>query len=218
MKSPVLIGAIGGFVLGLATLEPTRAAARHAQETLPKQENPATKPPAPKSAVLVPYFGNEKCPMEGQPVDRALFFEVDGQRVYACSAACVTTLKLDPAKALKQAYPEVKPIATRGCATCAAELEPGKSVDVTFQARSVKLCGTLCEKEFRQHPGVWLSRLTWPDVKDAGNLVCPIDDKAIDGVTVVIWKGKLVRLSSHACVATFEKDPDAAMAKIKTGG
>lgn len=216
MKSPVLFGAIGGFVLGLATLEPTRAAPRHTQET-PKQENPATKPPQAKASVLVPFFGNEKCPLDAQPIDRELWIEADGQRVYACSAACVTTMKVDAAKALKQAYADVKPVTTRGCALCAAAIEPGKSVDVTFQGRALKLCGSVCQKEFLQNPGVWLAHISWPEVKDAGNRVCPIDEKAIDGVTVVIWKGTLVRLSSQKCVAGFEKDPDAAMAKLKTG-
>lgn len=226
MKSLVMLGAVSGFALGLATLDPARTARRQPQaaparqETppAPKQEDPAAKPPPAKASLLVPFFGNEKCPVDAKPVDRELWLDVEGQRIYACTAACLTTLKVDPAKSLKQAYPDVKAIPTRGCATCGAALEAGKSVDMTFQGRSFKLCSAACQQEFQAHPGVWLAHFSWPEVKDAGNRVCPIDAKPIDGVTVVIWKGTLVRLSAQKCVAEFEKDPDGAIAKLKTGG
>jgi hypothetical protein len=221
MKSAVMLGVVGGLALALAVqaaagarpLAPQDAPPR--QETPPKQDAPAPKPAAPKASVLVPFFGNEKCPIDGRPIEIERFLEVDGQRVYACSAACLETMKLDGQKALELAYPEVKPLATRLCGVCAADMDAGKAVEIKFQGRSLKLCGSTCEKEFRKRPGVWLARITWPEVEDAGNSLCPIDDKVIDGVTVVIFKSTLVRLSAPPCVAAFEKDPEASLAKVK---
>jgi len=226
MRSAVVIGALGGLWLAVATQE-SRSLPKLSQETPPKESTP--KPALPKQdaaklSVLVPFFGNEKCPIDGNAVDRECFLEVDGQRVYLCSVPCAETAKLESAKVLEKAYPELKPAATKDCAVCHAPVEAGKEGDkaaphtIAFQGQTVRVCGAGCEKQFRQMPGVWLARITYPDVKDVGNLLCPIDDQKVDGVTVVIVKGSLVRLSSHACVAKFSKDPETALAKVKAGG
>jgi len=217
MRSSILVGALGGILAAVATREPPAAPVPARQDSPPRQEAGPPKADAKKESVVVPFFGNEKCPVEGNAVDRDRFLDHDGQRVYACSVTCMETLRLDPSKAFEQAYPEVTPVVTKGCGACTADLDPTRSVAATFQGRSVHLCGPRCEKEFRRHPGVWLARITYPDVKDVGNVRCPISDEPIDGVAVVIWKSSLVRLSAHRCVAGFEKDPDAALEKARTG-
>ena len=228
MKSAVMIGALGGLWLAVATHQPPRPLPRTGQQAPPKEvpapQQAAPKPESPKLAVIVPFFGNDHCPVDGQPTDHERWLEVEGQRVYVCSAACFETTKLDALKALEKAYPELKPVATKGCAVCNVVPEAGKEPanaaarDLSFQGRTVRLCSAECEKAFRLAPSVWLARITWPEVKDAGNLLCPIDDQKIDGVTVVICKSTLVRLSSPACAARFEKNPEAALAKVKAGG
>jgi hypothetical protein len=217
MKSAVLVGAIGGVALAVVTHDPTQALPLSRQAAPPRSDAPA----APKTTLLAPYFGNAKCPVDGNVVDRALFVPVDGQRVHACCAGCKESLELDPAKSLALAYPEARPLPTLVCVVCAADLvegqQPTKSRKIAFQGRSVKLCSPECEKEFRARPGVWLARVTWPDAKDAENRLCPVDDRKVDGVTVVIWKGTLVRLCSFACIAPFEKEPEKAVMKAKGG-
>ena len=41
------------------------------------------------------------CPVMGGPINRKLFVDHEGQRIYVCCAGCIDTVKKDPAKALR---------------------------------------------------------------------------------------------------------------------
>jgi len=47
--------------------------------------------------------GVETCPVTGEPVDKNLKGEVDGQTFYVCCAGCIDTVKKNPAAYLKKA-------------------------------------------------------------------------------------------------------------------
>ena len=40
----------------------------------------------------------ERCPVMGGKVDRSLFVDANGKRIYVCCAGCLPKLKQDPAK------------------------------------------------------------------------------------------------------------------------
>ena len=42
------------------------------------------------------------CPVMGGKVNKTLFVDYDGKRVYACCSGCLPDLKQDPAKYIKQ--------------------------------------------------------------------------------------------------------------------
>jgi YHS domain-containing protein len=46
--------------------------------------------------------GAETCPVTGEPVDKELKAEVDGQTFYVCCAGCIETVKSNPAAYLKK--------------------------------------------------------------------------------------------------------------------
>ena len=217
----ILMGVLVWSIENRGQAMPLTLNALPAQDAPPKQDPPAKPAPSkPAESVLVPFFGNAKCPIDDKEVLRDHWIEVEGQRVYACSNTCLDTLKLEPAKALAKAYPEAKPVGNKNCVACASAIvDEKKPVLVKFQGQELKLCSAACEKEFHKRPAVFLAKLQWPEAKDAQNEICPIDRKPVDGVTVVIYRSTLVRLSSPECVAEFQKDPDAALAKVvKTSG
>jgi YHS domain-containing protein len=43
-----------------------------------------------------------KCPVMGGAVDKALFVDYDGKRIYVCCDGCIAKIKKDPAKYVKQ--------------------------------------------------------------------------------------------------------------------
>ena len=55
------------------------------------------------SAVVV---ANETCPMSGNPVDEASFYEHEGTKIYTCCDKCVAGVEADPATAMATAYPD----------------------------------------------------------------------------------------------------------------
>lgn len=63
---------------------------KHTNDT----EKTTTNPAAVKTQTLCPVMGGE--------VDKTLFVDYEGKRIYVCCAGCITKLKKDAAKYVKQ--------------------------------------------------------------------------------------------------------------------
>jgi len=44
----------------------------------------------------------QTCPIMGDPIDKKLFVDYKGKRIYVCMASCIPTLKKDPEKYIKK--------------------------------------------------------------------------------------------------------------------
>lgn len=42
-----------------------------------------------------------ECPVQGGPVDKELYADCNGKRIYVCCEGCIETIKADPEKYLK---------------------------------------------------------------------------------------------------------------------
>lgn len=42
------------------------------------------------------------CPVMGGPINKKLYVDYDGKRIYVCCKGCIATVKKDPAKYVKQ--------------------------------------------------------------------------------------------------------------------
>lgn len=205
--------------LGTAVAAALLSAGAIAQEPSakpPEGAKPAAAPAATEKVTVV-FLGNEKCPTDSKPVDRDKWVEVDGQRIYACCDGCLGEVKKDAKAMLAKAYPTALPLTSKACA-CGSPVAAGKTTDVTWQGRKVALCGAECVTEFKKSPVTAIAMMAHPGAKDAKNTADPIDGKPVDPWVVVIYKNQIVHLGKFANVAVFEKDPAAAMAKIKTSG
>src|SRR5262249_40371369 len=109
MKTAIALGVIGGLALGVAhhsncALHGARAARRARQHPRPRgPPPPPPAPPNPAATVVAPFYGNEKCPIDGRATLRDKSVEAEGQRIYACSDVCVEAIKIDSANMLKKA-------------------------------------------------------------------------------------------------------------------
>jgi YHS domain-containing protein len=180
--------------------------------TNPGKTDNGTKKSAEK--VTLVFFGNEKCPC-GKPADHDLFVEEDGQRIYVCSEACKATVAKDAKAALAKVYSNVTPVSAKACATCGKALDAAAEKDATFQGRKVELCCDKCVAQFKKDPVLFLTKLTWPDAKDAKNPHDPVSGKPVSNGVVAIYRNHLIHFASAKSIAAFEKDPEAAVAKLK---
>ena len=57
-----------------------------------------------KAAVVQPSAGKAQttCPVMGGPVDKHLYVDYEGKRIYVCCGACVAEVKKDPAKYIQK--------------------------------------------------------------------------------------------------------------------
>ncbi len=56
------------------------------------------------TATAAEQAGNkqEKCPVMGGKINKALYADVNGKRIYTCCPGCIGKIKADPAKYIKQ--------------------------------------------------------------------------------------------------------------------
>ncbi len=102
------------------------------------------------------------CPVSGKAIDRAVYVDHQGQRVYFCCQRCPTAFKADPEKYYAQFEKEgveLENIQT----TCPVSGEKlgghGESTSVSYKGRTVKFCCAACEKEFAKDPKKYLAKL-----------------------------------------------------------
>jgi YHS domain-containing protein len=176
----------------------------------PAQAAPAGD--AKKAEVIVPFFGNEKCPMSGKAVNHEKSLEVDGQRVYFCCKDCLakakSSSKADQSALVASAYKEVKAVGNKTCPVSGKAIEAGKGKEETWQGHKVTLCCPNCEKAFQKEPMVVLTIATY-GCTDLKNAKCPVqNDQAAGADNLVVYKGQLVRLCCDDCPRDFAKEPD----------
>jgi len=49
---------------------------------------------------------NTTCPLSGNKVDAATYYEYEGHKIYTCCEKCLSKVKADPASAMAKAYPK----------------------------------------------------------------------------------------------------------------
>jgi YHS domain-containing protein len=71
----------------------------HAHETAQAKEQSEAVTATAAKAELVPQ---KTCPVMGSPIDKGIYADHEGKRVYFCCAHCVGEFRKDPAKYLKK--------------------------------------------------------------------------------------------------------------------
>jgi YHS domain-containing protein len=93
-----LIAAIGAFSLPAAQTDtmPRQGMLKHHKAVM-------TKPPAAKDTVAhkKTLITQATCPVMGSPIDKSIYVDYKGKRVYFCCSMCPETFKQDPEKYLK---------------------------------------------------------------------------------------------------------------------
>ena len=108
--------------------------------------------------------GTQKtCPVTGDPVDKKVFVDYQGKRIYFCCASCKTSFAKDPEKYLKK-IPDngEKPalLALVPQKTCPVMGNPiDKSIYVDYKGERVYFCRNGCPAQFEKDPEKYLKKL-----------------------------------------------------------
>ncbi|MCG2680156.1 MAG: YHS domain-containing protein [Kiritimatiellae bacterium] len=100
-----------------------------------------------------------KCPVMEGKIDKSLFVEYDGKRVYVCCKDCIETVKKDPAKYIRE-------IESGGlslekvqitCPVMGGKID--KKVYTDYNGKRVYFCCAGCIPQFKKDPGTYLKKL-----------------------------------------------------------
>lgn len=161
----------------------------------------------------------------GPAVDKV----IDGHLVRLCCDKCVSSVEKDPkavfAKIDEAVIRVQKPIWPASLTSCPVSGHPyggdsGEPVDFVYGTRYVKLCCKDCKSAFAEDPAKYLAtidRALIVELKKSYALTtCPLSGEQLDDSSKdVLYGVTLVRFCCGKCVKSFEKNPDAVLAKLE---
>lgn len=107
------------------------------------------------------------CPVMGGAIDRDLYVDHDGKRIYVCCQGCVAEVKEDPEKyiaVLKARGQDVETIAPAKALvpqkTCPVMNDPiNKKLYVDHEGKRIYVCCGHCKAEVKKDPAKWIAKL-----------------------------------------------------------
>lgn len=104
------------------------------------------------------------CPVSGQNIDKKVFVDYQGQRVYFCCNKCPAEFRKDPEKYFAKIAADgvqLENIQTE-CPVSNEKLgegDMGKPVAYPYKGRTVMLCCKMCQPKFEKDPAKYLAKL-----------------------------------------------------------
>ena len=103
-----------------------------------------------------------RCPLMGGEINKEVFVDHEGQRIYFCCPSCIPNFNKDPAGYLKKMkeqgiLPEKTPKPQTRCPVMGGEIN--KDVFVDHQGKRVYFCCDQCTAKFKEDPAGYIKKL-----------------------------------------------------------
>ncbi len=105
-----------------------------------------------------------KCPVTGEPIDRSVHLDYQGQRIYFCCPKCPAEFRKDPEKYFAK-FAQDGVVLENVQTTCPVsgeklgEGDMGKPVAIQYKGRTVQFCCKMCVAKFESDPAKYLAKL-----------------------------------------------------------
>ena len=167
-----------------------------------------TKDKAP-TEVVVPFYGNETCPISGRDIDQDRSVQVSNDKVYVCCKKCVAKVKANPESARAKAYPAD---ATKDAENAKCPIKgkkPKESVFAVWQGHKVSFCCAGCKGKFLKAPERRMAMFENPGATELGNEHCLVmPEEEVDGESFFIYGDKLIDICCGGCADDFAESPE----------
>ncbi len=125
------------------------------------QEKAQEKVTQDKKEVKKEVPNQENCPIMGGPVDKEVFVDYNGKRVYFCCDGCNTTFLEDPATYLKKMKEEGviledAPITQEKCPVTGKAIN--KEIYTDYEGKRIYFCCEGCKPKFEKSPEKYLKK------------------------------------------------------------
>ena len=127
---------------------------------------PALAEDKPAKAEQKPLQPQTKCPIMGGAINRTLYADVQGQRIYVCCKGCIAPIQKDPAKAFAalQKNGERAESRQRTCPVMGGAVDP--KLYVEYKGRRIYACCDGCLRPMRKDPAKYVSKITAQDQRE----------------------------------------------------
>lgn len=106
-----------------------------------------------------PLQPQTRCPVMDGTINKSLFVEYEGKRIYVCCKKCIETVKKDPAKYIRELEASGVKLekAQTTCPVLGGKID--KKVYADYNGRRVYFCCAGCIPEFKSDPEKYLKKL-----------------------------------------------------------
>lgn len=165
------------------------------------------------------------CPVMDGKIDKALFVDFNGKRIYVCCEGCIDILKADPAKYIKKLETQEITLATTQvlqtvCPVMDSKIN--KAMYVDFNGKRVYVCCEGCIDKVKADPAKYIKKLEAQGITVARTpgkqTLCPVAGTKIDKAVYVDVDGKRIYLCCKGCGATIKADPSKYIGKLESEG
>lgn len=138
-----------------------------------------------------PLQPQTRCPAMDGMINKSLFVEYEGKRIYVCCKECLETVKKDPAKYINKLENDgvaLEKIQTT-CPVLGGKID--KKIYTDYQGKRVYFCCSGCVAEFKKAPEKYLKKMeaegvspepvpaaTATEKKEASKMTCPMMPKS----------------------------------------
>lgn len=166
---------------------------------------------APPRSAPVELKDQTVCPVGGEAVDKKVFADYEGQRVYFCSKECVAKYQGFPDKYLFQMYGKgERPENVQTICPVSGEKLEKKETCVEVLNLRIYTCCEKCAAKVKADPVQYLDVLEGRKPQS----VCPVSGEPVDGKDTVVVQGQKVALCCPKCAEELQKDPDKYFAEV----
>jgi len=166
------------------------------------------------------------CPVMKMPIEKNLFVDYQGNRIYFCCDKCPKTFLDDPDKYMKVVKEmgvtlEKTPNAQEMCPVL-PENKITKENFVDYQGKRIYFCCNKCPVAFMKEPDKYMKALKEKGINlddtPKPQSMCPVMDMEVEKEYYADHEGKRIYFCCDKCPIAFKKDPAKYMKILKEKG
>jgi len=165
------------------------------------------------------------CPVKGGKIDKSLYVDADGKRVYVCCGGCIDKVKADPQTYIKKLETagvtlEKTPVPQTTCPVLGGKIDTSLYVDA--DGKRVYVCCGGCIGKVKADPKTYIKKLETAGVTlektPVPQTTCPVMGGKIDKSLYVDAEGKRIYVCCEGCIDKVKADPKTFIKKLEDQG
>ena len=165
------------------------------------------------------------CPVMGGTINKNLYVDADGKRIYVCCAGCVEKVKENPQKYIKELEDkgitlDKTPVLQTTCPVGVGKID--KNLYVDADGKRIYVCCAGCVEKVKENPQKYIKEL-----EDKGitlyktpvfQTTCPVGEGKIDKNLYVDADGKRIYVCCAGCIEKVKADPQKYIKQLEDQG
>lgn len=165
------------------------------------------------------------CPVMGGKINKALYVDANGKRIYVCCKGCIDKVKAEPSKYIKKLEAQGitvarTPVEQTLCPVMGGKIN--KALYVDSGGKRIYMCCEGCIDKLKADPAKYIKKLESQGITLASTPVeqtlCPVKGTKINKAVYVDADGKRIYLCCKGCVDKVKADPSKYISKLESEG